>query len=360
MKLTRKNARIVNKALSEWTKDGTISSEEAERLSASVTVITFDWKKLAGYAFLLAVISIVISVSAIVSDKYLMALLAKIFSAPAALKSLFFALIASILLAFGFRRIRNKPHKRFSNEAIVFLGVLSIAAAVGFLGVAVGKGSDHFSLLFLLASLIYAIIGLAASSRQIWVFSLMSLGAWFGAETGYISGWGAYYFGMNFPLRFVAFGSILTLLGFLMNRIEESETNTLSAKVTWLAVPTRVMGYLYLFMALWIMSIFGNYGDIHSWRQAGQMELFQWSLLFGAVALACILHGLKYDDSISRGFGITFLLINLYTRFFEFFWEGLHKAVFFAILAVSFWVLGHHAEKIWNLGEKGKEKAQAP
>ena len=356
MKLTRKKFRIVRSAISEWSKDGIISSEEAERLSASITVIPFDWKKLAGYAFLLAVISIVISVSAVITDKLLMDFLVQLLLAPALVKSLFFGLLASLFLFFGFRRIRNKPHKRFSNEAIVFLGVLSIAGAVGFLGVAAGKNSEHFSLLFLLASVVYALIGWIASSRQVWIFSLVSLGAWFGAETGYISGWGAYYFGMNFPMRFVAFGSILTLAGFLMERMDQQKGNMLSAKALLLAFPTRIMGYLYLFMALWILSIFGNYGDIHSWRQAAQMELFHWSLLFGAAALGCIFHGLKYDDSVSRGFGITFLLINLYTRFFEFFWGSLHKAVFFAALAISFWVIGHHAERIWNMGEKGKEK----
>jgi hypothetical protein len=52
---------------------------------------------------------------------------------------------------------------------------------------------------------------------------------------------------------------------------------------------------------------------------------------------------------MTRGFGITFIFINLYTRFFEYFWEGTHKAIFFAILAISFWYLGSRAEKIWHL-----------
>jgi hypothetical protein len=354
LQLTRKKARIVRKALSDWEKEGTLSAEDATELSSSIQVIPLDWKKIAGYAFLLAVISLVISISAVISDKYLMELLARLFSAPAAMKSVFFALVAALFLFFGFKRIKNKPHRKYSNEAIVFLGVLSIAASVGFLGVAIGKGSDRISLLFLMASFIYALIGWAASSRQVWVFALMSLGAWFGAQTGYISGWGAYYFGMNFPLRFVIFGLALTLAGFIMEKTGGEEKGGLYGRLAYLAVPTRVMGYLYLFMALWIMSIFGNYGDMHSWRRAGHAELFHWSLLFGAVALACIYHGVKYDDSISRGFGITFILINLYTRFFEFFWGSLHKALFFAVLAGSFWLLGRHAEKLWNSGGKGE------
>ncbi|PYM49677.1 MAG: hypothetical protein DME14_08055 [Candidatus Rokuibacteriota bacterium] len=40
-----------------------------------------------------------------------------------------------------------------------------------------------------------------------------------------------------------------------------------------------------------------------------------------------------------------------YTRFFEYFWDSLHKAVFFAVLAVSFWYLGRKAEAIWHIGQ---------
>ncbi|RYZ67173.1 MAG: DUF2157 domain-containing protein, partial [Proteobacteria bacterium] len=62
-------------------------------------------------------------------------------------------------------------------------------------------------------------------------------------------------------------------------------------------------------------------------------------------------HGIKIDDGMTKGFGITFLFINLYTRFFELFWDATHKAVIFALLAMSFWLIGSKAEKIWNFGE---------
>jgi hypothetical protein len=82
---------------------------------------------------------------------------------------------------------------------------------------------------------------------------LLSLGSWFGTETGYMSGWGAYYLGMNFPLRFVLFGGALIGLSLLFKRY---------AHFRDFAHSTYVMGLLYLFIALWILSIFGNYGDL--------------------------------------------------------------------------------------------------
>ena len=47
--------------------------------------------------------------------------------------------------------------------------------------------------------------------------------------------------------------------------------------------------------------------------------------------------------------GLTFFFIELYTKFFEYFWNGIHKAIFFAILGVSFWLIGRKAEAMWKM-----------
>ncbi len=38
--------------------------------------------------------------------------------------------------------------------------------------------------------------------------------------------------------------------------------------------------------------------------------------------------------------------------FFELFWNTLHKAMFFALLGISFWYLGTKAEAIWRVGRQ--------
>ena len=53
-----------------------------------------------------------------------------------------------------------------------------------------------------------------------------------------------------------------------------------------------------------------------------------------------------------RGYGLVFLGLNLSTRFFEWFWNSLNKGLFFIIVGLSLWVLGAHAERLWNLGKK--------
>ena len=73
-----------------------------------------------------------------------------------------------------------------------------------------------------------------------------------------------------------------------------------------------------------------------------------WSLVFFVAAGVSIWHGLRFDDSTTKGFGLTFLGINLYTKFFECFW-GWSKPVFFAVLAGTFAVMGRYAEDVWNM-----------
>ena len=356
--LPRKQHGIVTRTIEKWQKDGVIDSKTAARLVDSIVVVSFDWQRAARYAFIISIFCLVIAVGAVLMDELLMQLLKRIFNAPAIVKCGFFTAVSAGIFWYGLRVRQRYPHRIYGSESVFFLGVLALAVAVFFLGVAIDTGTGHYSILFLIASVLYALLGLWFPSVLVWVFGLLSLGAWMGTETGYVSGYGAYYLGMNYPLRFVIFGAALTGLGIVGQYSQagsEVASSGFRARLLSMSEQTKVIGLLYLFIALWIMSIFGNYGDMTQWEKVRQYELLHWSLLFGAVAIAAIWHGLRRDDSALRGFGLTFLFINLYTRYFEYFWNSIHKAVFFAVLAVSFWYLGSRAETIWHFGLRGKQ-----
>ncbi|KAI8948806.1 hypothetical protein F4801DRAFT_555821 [Xylaria longipes] len=76
---------------------------------------------------------------------------------------------------------------------------------------------------------------------------MIVLGIWLGSWTSYSSG--TYYIGMNYPLRFVLFGTRLIMVFCLLRQ------QPLTVK---LSSTTRIWGMLYFFMALWILSLFGN------------------------------------------------------------------------------------------------------
>jgi len=195
-------------------------------------------------------------------------------------------------------------------------------------------------LLFLLSVFVYGFLAWRMDSRLIWLFALVSLGSWFGTETGYQTRWSDYFLGMNYPLRFVLFGIVLVVACFALR------------KRKWFLLfddLTYVVGLLYLFLSLWLLSIFGNYGNINAWWNIKQISLFYWGIISAAFAGGFLFYGLKSKDDIAREFGITFLIIFIYTKYFEYFWDHTNKTLFFAILAASFWLIGRKAEKIWNL-----------
>lgn len=343
MKLSRKNAKIVQAAIKYWAQTGLISQSTASDLNNSIDITPFDWRKAAKYSIWLAIFCFITSIFALLSDQIFLAMLAIIFGAPPLIKCLGLSGISASMFYYGILRQTRFPLKTYSNEAILFIGIITTGAAIYQLGRAMTLHDDQMHGLLFIGCLIYGVLGYYVKSNLIWVFAMLSLGSWYGAETGYMSGWGAYYLGMNYPLRFVLFGGVLT-------------AGALAAEnSTWfkeLQLSTLSMGLLYLFIALWILSIFGDYGDMTSWYSAKPIELFHWSILFAIVSILAIYHGLKTDNAVTKGFGITFLFINLYTRFFEYFWNSMHKAIFFAILAASFWYIGTKAETIWSLGEK--------
>jgi len=340
MKLNKKQGRFLDGIISQWLKNGTVTAEIADVLKNSYSVRAFDFKRLAKYSFWSAIVCAIIAVAAIFADDALFYLIKRFFTSSNTVLCIIFAVLAAAAFFFGLKRRGRKPEKIFSNEAIIFFGVLLTAVSIIYFGRAIDIIFVHFSILFLLSTVIYAVLAFWFPSKLVWLFTLVSLGAWFGTETGYVSGWGMYYLGMNYPLRFVFFGLALVGASFAFRKIKillEFRKLTLS------------IGLLYLFIALWILSIFGNYGDMRSWYDVKQYELLHWGILFAIAAIGAIVYGLKQDDSTYRSFGITFLFINLYTKYFEYFWDTLHKAIFFLVLAISFFFVGSRAEKIWNM-----------
>lgn len=336
MKITKRQAQFLDQTLSHWHEKGFIDDEQAKQLAVSYEIIGFDWKLLAVYSFWIAISCFVISVGVLVADDYLMSLIAKIIDTPASILALLSALIATMFYGFGIRRRRLNPSKNISNEAIFFFGVLMTAVSFGFLHETstFNQWSDTW---FILApTLIYGLLGLQLRSILIWLFFLIGAGLWFLLQTDLWSNSEHYFLGTNIPLRFVFFGAVILAFGHWQK-----------GRQPYLQDSTLFMGLLYSSLALWLLSIFGNYSEINLWQKIPQIELIQWAAISIIGSLGAIYFGIKHNQVLYRSFGITFLLINLYTRFFEYFWDSMHKTIFFALLAISFWALGSKAEKLY-------------
>jgi hypothetical protein len=340
MKLDQEKSDFLDEMLNRWQEENLLSEETVDKLRSSYEAKSFDWRRLAQYSFWIAMACGVISLGALLIDNKILNYLERIFDASDLMISILSAIAATGLYYVGFKRKKAKSQLVFSTEALIFAAVMLTANAIAYLGKAIDNGSSHFSLLILASVFIYGFLAYLFKSRLIWAFTLISLGAWFGTETGYLSRWNWFFMGMNYPLRFVCFGLIITACSFLMRRTD---------RLAIFFQTNYICGMIYLFVSLWLLSVFGNFGTLEEWYAVRQLSLFYWALISAAVCVLSIYVGLKYRDDIAREFGITFLFINLYTRYFEYFWDSWHKAVFFCILAASFWLIGRRAEKIWNV-----------
>ena len=343
LNLDKQESEFLNKAVTHWEKEHLIDAELAQNLRNSYEVKGFDWMRLAKYSFWIALLCGAIAVGSLIINDTFINWLKNLYYTPDIVISVIAGLIAAAFFYFARRREKKYPEKIFSNEATMFTGVLFTACCIAYLGRAFDNGSGHFSLLFLLSVFVYGFLAWRMDSRLIWLFALVSLGSWFGTETGYQTHWAYYFLGLNYPFRFVLFSIVLAGSCYLLKKQKWFDR-------FWEL--TYVVGLLYLFMSLWLLSIFGNYGNIDKWWQIRQISLFYWGVISAAVAAIFLLFGLKTKDAIAREFGITFLLIFIYTKYFEYFWDHTNKTLFFAILGLSFWLIGRKAERIWNINGK--------
>ncbi|GAB2695576.1 DUF2157 domain-containing protein [Mucilaginibacter koreensis] len=338
--LDKQESEFAGKLIAFWEKEQLVSREQAEGLRSSYETKGFDWMRLAKYSFWIALICGGIAFASLLVNDDVLNWLKQLYYTPDIVISILSGAAAAGFFYTGRMRELRYPKQIFSNEAIIFIGILFTACCIAYLGKTFDNGSGHYSLLFLFSVFVYGFLGWRLNSRLIWLFALISLGSWFGTETGYQTRWSYYFLGMNYPLRFVLFGALLVASTFVLR------TKKWFAHFCDL---TYVMGLLYLFLSLWLLSIFGNYGQLDQWMLIKQISLYYWGLIALGIAGGFLLYGLKANDVIAREFGITFLLIFLYTKYFEYLWQHIPHTLFFSVLAVSFWLIGRKAEKIWNI-----------
>jgi len=338
--ISRQEKETLDEALNHWREQDLIDDDLAKRLSNTYQVKGFDWRRLAQYAFWVALSCVVLAFLSLFADQMVLRWIRRLYDTPDTVICIFCLILAVVFYTWGFYHKRRHPHKTFSNEALMALGVFATATFIGYLGKIIDRGSGHFSLLFLASVVIYGVLAVKLSSKLIWIFTLVSFGIWFATETAYHSNWGFRFWGMNYPLRFTIFGAMLTAFAvFWQPRIRS---------ISAFRHLSYVIGLTYLMVALWLLSIFGNYSDLDKWSQVRQWHIFYWGLLSSGVSLAFAWYGLKRQDNVAREFGIVFLILNVYTRFFEYLWDNINRAIFFLLLAASFWYIGRWAERIWS------------
>lgn len=123
MNITRKEQRIIQRALKSWQASGDLAPEDSQRLAQTLRVSPFDWQRLSRYAFWTALACVLVALGSLFADSALIELLLSLFSRSALTRIILPALLAVACYARGFRRQRRETQWHYSTEAILFLGL---------------------------------------------------------------------------------------------------------------------------------------------------------------------------------------------------------------------------------------------
>lgn len=344
LKRSKREVSQLQQCLQEWQEEGYLTEEKRLELENSLEPTSFNWQDITSSSFFIAVGCMVVAVLALFADQWLMSTLNQLIETSDGFKSLSMGVLAVILFFLGWKKQQKQTGSAYSNETLFSLGAIATAMAIGYAGYVIESSQPIIPYLLVLAAFIYLPLALLLRSRLLWVFGLLALAGWFGSATTNSADWQAYYRGMNYPLRFIVFGALLTMasLALPLHPLTESFFRI-----------TQTTGVFCLLFCLWLMSIFGNMGNYDLWEQVSQSSFLGWSFLLLLFSLLIAWWGHTKERFTIRDLGIAFLVVNLYTRYIEYCWDLLPKSIFFALMAVSFWLIGKQTEKAWRPQKSG-------
>lgn len=342
MELEKKEKQLLDSTIAQWEQQQLLTNEKANELRGSYT-LKKPGIQVAQYFFVIAIACTLLAFGAIFIDDKLLEQIKKYFDIGNLVIAISCSLIA--LAWFIYMQKKRRTLHSMAYEVYMVLGGLVTVCAIVYYCKDIGEGPKYTGLLAAIAVVITS-LSVFFRSKALWLAGILALMGFYGTYTEWQQGTSNLFLGMNYPMRFTAFGLLVIGFAFLQTKI---------SAVKFSQRQTYVLGLLIFFTGLWGVSVFGNYGHYDEWLNVRQVQVIGYSVVLAIVSVAALLLGIKYEDDITRDFGIIFILLNLYSRYFEFFWNTTNKGIFFGILALSFALVGWQIEKRVKSNRQSKE-----
>jgi hypothetical protein len=338
MEVDKNDWEAIQNALATWEQTGKLTTEQATDLKATVAIKRTDREQIAQYFFFIALFCTLLAFGAIFINEKLLERIKLYFS----WNDLAIAGITAVLsIAWFVYTGRKRTHLSFiAYETNMVLGGLAVLTSLIYICKQLGSDKSYITFLSLSFAAL-AILSIICRSRALWIGAIGAAIGWFGSFSSW-AGSDNLFLGMNYPVRFTVFGILLIAASLVQTRIQRI---AFSQRITY------IIGMFLFFVALWCVSIFGNYNTIVGWQAVRQVHVLAFAIIFGAAAAISFYLGMRYKEDLAKDLGVLFLLINLYTRYFEYFWDSMNKGIFFLVLAITFGFLG------WWLERKKQHKA---
>lgn len=265
--------------------------------------------------------------------------------------SLLLAFVSLLLQGSRLKAARPRP---ILGELFELAGAFALQGLTVVMAKHYSTGSDNWPALLGIDAGLLLLLAYALGNRLILWYALADFFFYFGAETGYVSGWGAYYLGMTYPVRFLGIGLATLAAAWAHGELVRGR----------LAKFSRVYahyGLLLINLSLWFLSLFGYFENANVRWDGTTAERLIFSALWAVVSVSSLLAGAKTGLRLLRGYGLTFLIINLYTFYFQFIVAN-SGAVWFVHLLLTggsmLW-LGFHMEKVKSAAMLSEEEEGA-
>jgi hypothetical protein len=318
--------KLVRRELDGFLRDGRLASEVHARLAALYPAARWDWLGLGRWFAVFGALSAVAGAGLLAREVF-----------EFTLERLALLLGAATLAAVTVGVRLGRGGYRWSGHALELAAGLCLVGLTFTLGVLYSTGSGNWPALLLIdLCLLLPLAYLRVNPLQL-TLALVLFFTWFGGVTGYVSGWGMYWFSMNFPLRFLLVGLLIVLFALAHRYAEQGGAldRYRGFFKLWLAA-----GLFFAEMALWLLALFGNFGDFTTPYREGPLERLVFNLLWAGLNLGLLWLGQRLALRQARGFALTFLTIQGYTLYFEFV-AGVLGGVFGLLVAgvVTLWLV---------------------
>ncbi len=293
--------RIMSAQIAGFRREGLIDANAHALLADRYRTVGWNWLSLGRWLLLFGAVSVGVGIYFLSRELF-----------EFTLEKAAIVLAACLVAAFAGGQALARRDLTWSRRSVELLGGLFLIGLTFVLGLIFSSGSGNWPALLLIDLILLVPLAYALNNVLLLILSVVVFFTWFGGVTGYASGWGAYWFGMNYPLRFFFAGLAIGGVG-VLHRL--SESGPLAAyrgffKV-WLSA-----GVFFGEMSLWLMSLFGNFGTISGAYRETAGELWFFNLLWAGCNALLLYLGSRYALRMLRGYAVTFLIIQAYTVFF--------------------------------------------
>lgn len=238
--------------------------------------------------------------------------------------------VSWLVMYFGARLASDREQKHpFTGQALLTAGLIGLYASLVAVYLVSGgsEWSGMHSWFMLITSVVAFFVAYHFHLRWPLLIALLMFFHGIGSMSEYW-GHGAYLFSIQDPRSMSVVALSAAIWGYWHEH--DLEAGKLQ-RCTGFGNLYVIIGLFYFNSSLWILSL-------------GRDALL-WVLVFTVAGIGQIVAGARLKDSRFTGFGIVFLGIDIYTRFYEYCWDSLSRAAFFSLAGITAMVLGYSFER---------------